>query len=387
MKRILIPALAAVFLALFLAACKSEAVLPIEITNNPKQSALDLAVHDLVQQHQDGLNTVGLSVGFLRHDSLFFYGYGEPALGDGEAPDAHTRFEIGSISKVFTAIAATEWLAEQSLTPDSAIRPWLPADLPELSRGGTAVTFRHLMTHSSGLSYMPGNMGPKLYLNIAEAWSGYDSLKLYDCLRKEKLHAEPGTEFRYSNLAVGTLGTILERSTGLEYGEIIRQRIADPLGLADTKAVLSSAEQEFMAAGYKGRKEIPRWTSLNALDGAGVLRSSAYDLMLFARANLNPPAGPLGEAITRCQQPAFAGPSEDGQAVDMGLGWVLLPYEGSTEPALFHNGGTGGFSTNLFVFKDKQAALCVLFNSVSASQAEDEARRALIEGLIGLSAE
>ncbi|GAB4413722.1 MAG: hypothetical protein OHK0039_20910 [Bacteroidia bacterium] len=369
-------------LALLLATgCGRQADFSSELTDNPRNSALDMQVHDLVTTYEQDLNTPGMVIGLLRNDSTFVYGYGERRVGSGEVPDAHTFFEIGSITKVFTAIATQQWLDAQGLSVDAPVGDYLPADLPTLEREGSEVTFRHLMTHSSGLAYMPGNMGPRLYLDIDRAWARYDSSQLYDCLRKEEPAHRPGDRWMYSNLAVGTLGTILERNTGMAYGDLIATQICDPLGLGETRATLSASEMERMSDGHVGRKAIDLWTDLNALDGAGVLRSTAADLLHFARANLDLPASTLGAAMQSCQQEHFVGPSDQDSAIHMGLGWVILNPGDSLRQAWFHDGGTGGFESNLLVFPGTRRALVVLMNSRAANKTQTTARVAFLTRL------
>ncbi len=339
---------------------------------NPLQSQMDKDVHAAFLQYRSKINTVGLTIGILRNDETHFYGYGETKIGNRQTPDSLTFFEIGSITKVFTVIAAVDFLNERNLPLETPIKEFLPSDIPQLQKGGVEINFQHLMTHTSGLPYMPDNLGLNTILNIDKAWREYSPEKLYQYLRRVKLESTPGTRWQYSNLAVGALGHILERSTSKKYEQIIRERVTLPLGLGDTKMTLSETEWRRMSKGYEGAKEIDYWSDLNALNGAGVLRSTTADLLKFAKINFNLPDTPLGRAMQRCQQQTFVGKDKDGKLHVSYLGWQGAAD--SAEPIWFHDGGTGGFHTNLFLFQRSRTALVVFFNSVETSKSQTEAR-------------
>ncbi len=351
---------------------------------NPLETQMDQDIHRAFLDYRGKINTVGLTIGVLKDDQVFFYGYGETQKGNKQVPDSTTFFEIGSITKVFTSIAALDFLRERNLGIETPIKAFLPNDLPTLKKGDVEVNFKHLMTHTSGLPYMPDNMGFDLYLNIDEAWRAYSPSKLYQCLKSVKLESVPGARWSYSNLALGTLGHILERNTGKPYEQIIRERISLPLGLLDTKMTLNATEMSRMAKGYKGGKVINYWEDLNALNGAGVLRSTTADLLKFAKINLNLPDTPLGETMRSCQQKYFEGKDKDGNDHISYLGWQDLSIGNDLQPTWFHNGGTGGFSTNLILFQDSRTALVVLFNSIETKESESIARGELLVRLTNI---
>ncbi len=375
-----------ILLPLLVLGCKRDAGFDPTLSSNPLVSAQDLAVDQLVSDYKDRINTVGLTIGILHNDSVFVYGYGETKAGNGVTPDGHTFFEMGSLTKIFTAIATQRFLDDRGLSANAFVNDFLPADIPSLEKEGKKVTLLHLITHTSGLPYMPDNMGPNLVLNIDKAWREYDTLKLYKCLRGVALEFTPESKWKYSNLAVGTLGTILERNEGKSYGQIIQDEIAGPLGLTETKATLSSAEMTRMADGHKGGKKVDFWTDLNAMNGAGVLRSTILDLLEFGRINLDPPATPLGQSMLTCQQPTLARQAVvQDTLIQMGQGWLIQTTAAIQQPFLYHNGGTGGFQTEFMVFPEDNAVLAISFNSLTTTKDQNEARNDFLLALAELA--
>jgi serine-type D-Ala-D-Ala carboxypeptidase/endopeptidase len=362
--------------------CTKDPIAPAELSTNPLMSQMDKDIDALVQKHRDALNTVGMTVGFWKDGESASYGYGEIKKGGKQVPDAHTFFEIGSITKTFTAAAMVQWLNEKGLSLESPIQPFLPSFIPTLSKGGVSVNFKQMLNHSSGLAYFPSNLN--LLLNDdAKELARYSEAKLFDYLEKGKLNATPGTTYEYSNTALGLAGTILARENKTTYGDYLRLKMCEPLGLFETKAQLSAEEKIRMADGHRGGKKVDLWESLGALDGAGILRSTTSDLLKYGAACINPPNTPLGRAMNTAQVSTLNNAKNLIESVEVGLGWHQLKTADKTGTLLFHDGGTGGFNCSLILDKEKKLVLVVCYNSYNGgSKAEAEARTALNNDLL-----
>lgn len=355
--------------------CSKDPITPADLSNNPLATQLDKDVDALVKKHRSSLNTVGLSIGIWKDGQSNIYGYGETRKGTQQVPDAHTFFEIGSITKTFTATAMVQWLNEKGLSLEHPIQAFLPSFIPSLEKGGMKITFKQLLNHSSGLAYFPDNLN--LLLNTeAEALASYSETKLFDYLKKGKLNAVPGTTYEYSNTALGLAGTILARENQLSYGDYLQAKVCGPLGLFETKVKLSSEEKTRMADAHKGGKKTAWWESLGALDGAGVMRSTTADLLKYGVANLNPPENALGQAMRTAHIATFRDAKNLGDNIEVCLGWIKVkPGDGSPE-FLVHDGGTGGFNSFLIVDKTNQLVLVVWYNSHNAASKEEAQARA-----------
>jgi CubicO group peptidase (beta-lactamase class C family) len=239
-----------------------------------------------------------------------------------------------------------------------------------------------MLNHSSGIAYFPSNLN--LLLNDdAKELARYSEAKLFDYLEKGKLNATPGTTYEYSNTAMGLAGTILARENKTTYGDYLRMKMCEPLGLFETKAQLSAEEKIRMADGHRGGKKVDLWESLGALDGAGVLRSTTSDLLKYGAACINPPNTPLGRAMSIAQVSTLKNAKNLTESVEVCLGWHQLKTEDKTGTLLFHDGGTGGFNCSLILDKEKKLVLVVCYNSYNGgNKAEAEARTALNNDLL-----
>ncbi len=244
-------------------------------------------------------------------------------------------FEIGSVSKGITGLLYADALDRRELTPQSRLADCL--DLAGSPIG--AVPLAQLATHSSGLPRLaPGSQAMRRTWELLRHGTNpyRDTLpELLDHVRSIKL-ADPAAQSRpsYSNLGFQLLGHAVAAAAGLSYAELVRVRLAEPLGLSETYAPLSAAElrPEAVVALSRGGRLVDPWANV-AIAPAGGVRSSARDLALLATALLDGSA-PGVRALDPVRD--FSGP-----AARIGAGWHVLetPYGVVT----WHNGGTGGF--------------------------------------------
>ena len=338
------------FFALLSCQETAKVITPATLTNNPLHSKMDSTVQKVFSDNLEKLDSPGISIGILKDGNTTFYGYGETALGNGIVPNENTFFEIGSITKTFTAIAIAEMLLNEQKDINTPVKSYLPSGLPTLQRGGVEVNFKHLLTHTSGMPGMPNNY---------HSYKKYGNEELYQYLYNVELESVPFSKYLYSNTGFAILGNILERHYKGSYNELITSRVLTPLHLNDTKANFEDTDLNRWAKGYKNGKEADYLKSLNAMNGAGVLKSTSKDLLLYAEANLTPPDNTLGRAIVLTHQKSYSDDYEED-----GLAWIFLKSQGNTNKRiLWHNGGTGGFNSWLYINEQNNSALVILFNS------------------------
>jgi hypothetical protein len=115
---------------------------------NPLSSSVDKAVDSLLQPFITQANTVGVSIAVLVDGKVYYYGYGETAKGNNHVPEPNTIFEIGSISKTFTATLLADAVNKNKISLDAPANKYLPDSVPQLSFGGTPITVKTLINHS-----------------------------------------------------------------------------------------------------------------------------------------------------------------------------------------------------------------------------------------------
>jgi CubicO group peptidase (beta-lactamase class C family) len=354
------------------AACKPE-IIPAPDTdffNNPLQSQLDKDVHQFYQDYKLKMNAVSLSIGILENNTFHTYGYGETVLGNKTAPTENTFYEIGSVSKVFTALTAGIWLKQNNISLDAKIGSYLPSSIPLLQKNGTAVSFKNLLTHTSGLDRDPLEI--LLSKDLAAAYATFDSSKLYNYLKTAPLNSTPGSLYDYSNTGFGTMATILERQTHKSYEALIKEKITTVLAMNNTKVNLSPADELLAAKPYEGKILQPA-IKFQAFNGAGALKSTTGDMLKFANAYINyTGSAELVNAMQACEKVQYAGNEAGGGQIETGLAWDYLPLAADNLYTLVHPGATFGHSSVLIINKKNKKAL-VMFITIPSTAAEQTA--------------
>lgn len=269
-------------------------------------------------------------------------------------PGPDTLFQIGSVTKVVTALLLADAAARGEVTLEEPVTTFVP----ELSavQGGAAVTLAHLATHTSGLPRLPPGLLREGLRHREDPYRDLDAEALRWAVTRTRLRSTPGVRVRYSNYGAGLLGLALEVITGATYASLVADRVAAPLGLRDTVVTPRPDQADRRAVGHSRRgRPVPYW-DLAALAGAGALFSTPHDLLRLLRAHLDPPAGTLGEAVRLVQQPR----ARAGRMLQVGLGWHLTPLPRTPHTVLWHNGGTGGFSSYVGMLPGALAGVVVL---------------------------
>lgn len=294
----------------------------------------------------------GLSIGYIEGD-----GFGIVHLGNAAEPgkkaDNGTLYEIGSLSKVFTGLLLADAALRDEINLYTTADVANPAGITLPSRDGRSIKWIDLSTHRAGLPRLPGNFTTA---DSPNPYREYDSMKAAEFLKTYQLPRQPGKAQEYSNFGASVLGYLVAAKAGKSYEQLLQERIAGPLKMADCTVSMSSDQQKRLATPHgKYGSAAPPWDFAD-LPGAGGIHATLRDMMRFAKAQLEPPIGPIGEAIELAWK-QHAEADESGPA--MGLGWIIAG-DGQTR---LHNGQTGGSTSALFINRKLKCAVVILCNT------------------------
>lgn len=299
-------------------------------------SAIDAQLH--------GLPGVGIAVLTVDGERTDFKSYGVRFGGE-------SRFEIGSISKTFTAALFADMVERGEVAPDDAIEQYLPAGSTAPTFEGRHITLVDLATQTSGLPRLPSNLAPR---DPNNPYADYDEAKLLAFLATYSLQRAPGARYEYSNLGFGLLGYLLARRLHVDYATAIRTRILVPLGMTHTVVAMAGTAPIRTVGGHDADGDpVPNWT-FDGLAGAGAVVSTPNDMLRYARANLDPPAGMVGDALRAAQRPVRD--ADFGRRI--GYAWMTQP----NGDVVWHNGATAGFRSLLGLDPSHRRAIVVLAN-------------------------
>jgi D-alanyl-D-alanine-carboxypeptidase/D-alanyl-D-alanine-endopeptidase len=318
----------------------------------PSDTEIQRILADRIDVQKQG---VGIVVGILEAHKRRVVAYGSLEKGDPRKLNGDTLFEIGSITKVFTALLAADMAQRGELKLDDPIAEYLPATTKVPERGGKQITLIDLATHTSGLPRMPDNFRPK---DPNNPYADYSLDALYSFLSSYELRRDIGIKYVYSNLGFGLLGLGLAQRAGMDYERLVVTRICDPLGMSSTRITLSQDLRERYAAGHSSDLvTVPHW-DVHTLPGAGALRSSANDLLTFLAAMMGDSKNPLANAQKTTL--AITRPT-DWPFWATGLGWDIDSSGGGK--IISKGGDTAGFSTYIGYRPQTGVGVVVLANT------------------------
>jgi D-alanyl-D-alanine-carboxypeptidase/D-alanyl-D-alanine-endopeptidase len=321
------------------------------------QTPTDEAIRAILQERVEVAHqSVGIVAGLIHSSGRQLVTYGQSGAANGRPLDGDTVFEIGSITKVFTALLLADMVTHGEVNLSDPVARYLPAEVKVPSRGGKQITLLDLATYTSGLPRNPDNAVPK---DADNPRADYTVEQLYAFLSGHTLRHDPGTRYEYANLGFGLLGHALALRAGKSYEELILSRVCKPLGLESTGISLSASMRERLAQGHNSILKPTKNWDLPTLAGAGALRSTANDLFAFLDAvTFARPDTPLRSAIEmllKTRREAYE------RNVKVALGWFISLGEGNE--IVWKEGGTGGYSSFIgFSLRNRQASI-VLSNA------------------------
>jgi CubicO group peptidase (beta-lactamase class C family) len=305
----------------------------------------------IVQAAEERINAKwypSLVIAFVDGDKSKVASFGK--LDNGKAPDGSSVYEIGSITKTFTAALLAQAILSGRVKPDSAVTELLPGfRIP--SRNGKLITVANLATQSSGLPYMPDNLAAT---DRGNPYADYDAARLSVFLAGYQLKRDPDEAYEYSNLGFGLLGFALTQPRS--YGSVVQAKIFQPLGMTMSGVGLTDAMRSHLATGHDRHNQgAENWT-FDVLAGCGAIDSTAEDMLRYLKANMAAGKTALSPAFDLAQQPR--------RAVDkterIGLAWMRRPA--NPEDIIWHNGATFGYSSFIGFTADGKRGIVILTN-------------------------
>jgi CubicO group peptidase (beta-lactamase class C family) len=329
-------------------------------TDNPMHSKMDSVVDKLLSAYIQTKGNVGLSAAVYYNGADHYYNYGETKVGTHELPDAHTLYEIGSITKTFTATLLAKAVTDGLVTLDDHITKFLP-DSVAANVDISTITLRELSNHTSGLPRMPDNINQTV-TDLKQPYEHYDEAHMFAFLKSFKSVRPAGASYEYSNLAQGLLGVILERIYHKPYEELLKLYITTPLQLNNTKIRLTEMDVKHLAQGYdETYNPVAIWRQMST-KAAGAIKSDAADMLKYGKYQLASHNNLLSKALKLTHQQTL----DDG-VNKVGLGWHYLHAD--ADPVIQHSGGTGGYRTAIAVNLNRDLVVVVLTNNASTGDA------------------
>lgn len=342
-KHLLLPALA--FWALVAPCLPARAAEP-----SLPAAAIDRAVRSLLHASK----TPGATIAVVEDGRIVYaHGYGLRNVAGKLGADANTHYQIGSMTKQFTAAAILQLRDAGKLTLNEKLAKILPT-----APHADEITIRELLTHTSGLRNYTNISG---FVRLAGKPGSYN--KMIALIAKKPLNFRPGSRFDYSNTNYILLGKIVEVLSGESYQKYVQEHEFRPAGMAHTTWISDEAHLHDMATGYmvaKDGKAVPAPPLRSTWAwSAGAIVSTVGDFARWTNALSSGKIVPLhdfAEMTTPVHVPY-------GSSGGYGFGLIRDRFQGQAR--IEHGGGTFGFSTDGALFPSQHLAIVAFTDSRS----------------------
>lgn len=302
-----------------------------------------------------------LSIAIIRDGKVYKFHRGN--LSDGKPPMDETLYEIASITKTFTGTLLAQAVVEGKVDLEEDIRKYLPENYPNLEFSKKPITFRHLVTHTSGLPHMIPDREEifedpdwdQLPFIINELQAGLSRKQFLAELHKVNLDTLPGFKFKYSNAAANLLGYCLERVYDMPYDQMIRKFILEPLHMRDTHLRIADEDQHRLAKGFNANGiEMPPRAN-KELQAEGGLISNLDDMIKYMQYHLDE----SHSIVATSHSELFEGRYGD---FENGLFWQIFK-NGDGPRTIFQNGGAFGTSSWLTLIPETKTGIFIITNA------------------------
>jgi D-alanyl-D-alanine-carboxypeptidase/D-alanyl-D-alanine-endopeptidase len=321
----------------------------------------DAEIHQLLTARVQALagqqDGIGIVVGIVGPQGRRIISYGHIDQNDSRLVDGDTQFEIGSITKVFTALLLADMVRTHEIALDDPVAKYVPPDDKIPQPNGRPITLVDLATHTSGLPFMPAESPtPNGFDN-----PNHDTAQFYRFLAQ--YNPTRGTGWDYSNLGYWLLSECLASRGGMEYESLLRTRVLVPLKLTSTTFTPSPKTKADLAVGHNAvlqpSQPFASAPAYGSMAAAGGLVSSVNDLLTFLSATMGYEDSPLTPAMAvmlNTRRPI----GEPGE--EQALGWRISGH--GDDALIFHDGATWGFASDMAWDPRIRVGIVVLSNQL-----------------------
>ncbi|AXJ01436.1 CubicO group peptidase, beta-lactamase class C family [Cyclonatronum proteinivorum] len=343
--------------ALFLTALWMAALIPAAGAQHLSE-ALETHITRMMSYEQ----IPGLALAVHEADgSVWFQNFGQMGLDDERPVTEHSLFEIGSVTKTFTGSLFLLLMEAHGFDGETSVNSLLEGSGLQLPDQESApITLNHLMTHTSGLPRLPGNMTPA---DDRDPYKDYSTEQLKAYAAAVQPQRAPGEDWEYSNFTFMVLGFLAAYLENRDFDQLIREHLTEPLGMTRTLREVPEALQPDVAGGSMFGAYAPAW-HFDELRGLGELRSTSADLIRYLEAHLGTDSFARSAALQAGHQPRYSLSDE----LHMGFSWFIRDLNENAGRLIYHGGGTGGFRSAIAFDPASGRAAVALTNSNSDVQ-------------------
>ena len=335
----------------------------------------------LIENEMEERHIVGLSIAIVRgNKTVYAKGFGFADLEKRIPAGEETIYRMGSLSKVFTAVAVMQLVEEGRIDPDAPIETYLPAfDIRHRFDDRTPITVRRLLTHHAGF--------PTDLMAGADTVAPESLDALIEQLSREYTAQPVGKVFQYSNIGYAVLGKIIEAVSGRPFEQYMKERIFQPLGMAESAFSPNEKIHQRLATGYLRGKPAPQY-AVREKPAAG-LYASVSDVARFLRTILSVKAADRTAVLKKRSVEEMLSKQNTDTPLDLdlscGLGWQLthrLSNELNAGPMAWHDGRLWHFFSSMAILPEHSLGVVVAANTDTANSSVSKIAKGILRKIL-----
>lgn len=283
----------------------------------------------------------------------FHYG----RLNNGKKPNSNTVYEIGSLTKTYTGLLLSQAVHDGKINLDADVRNYLDDKYPNLVLAdGGPITFRHLITHTSGLPLVMNCENGKQ--NVAEQIACFKNFKredFFEALKTVHLEDNSGENYHYSGVGIQLVGYILEKVYHMKHMDLLQKYAFPRSGEQQTFIELNHEENPNISIGYDSKGTL--MPLINGFyDYSGGMKASTASMLSYIKMYLE-----SNDAVVRQTMDRLAGNDQYGRA----YAWNTYEYD-TQKKMLYHNGSSFGHSSWIALYPNQKVGIFIVTNVVTA---------------------
>lgn len=291
-------------------------------------------------------NHTQLSIAVIQDGKTKYYGIIKENDTIRPIDNQNKVFEIGSLTKTFTSTVLASLVMDKKLKLTDNVNTYFPFPFKD----SIDINFQNLANHTSGMARLPDNLDAS---DVSNPYKSYGKEEMEAYLKNNlKLNTPPAQSYAYSNLGAGLLGYTLGLSQHTTFQNLLQKRVFDKYKMKNSYTSSHNLNDKLVKGRNPDGEIFTNW-DFDVLFGGGGILSTTEDLSKYAKAQLNLKNKEL--ALTR--KPTFT----INENMKIGLGWHILKSKQGTD-LIWHNGGTGGYSSSMVMNMNNKTAVIILSN-------------------------
>lgn len=335
---------------------------PEKTPNTSQEESLKSIVNEIVEKYLNQPGNVGLVIGLLNDTSTAYLSYGLTEVSGFQKPDKNTLFEIGSLTKPFTALLALELARKNKLNFEDAITQHLPDSLT--NEHLKKITLNNLLLHSAQLPRKPFNLS-LTGGNNDNPYKNYTNQHLLEYIDVFKpIKRKKRQTFKYSNLGYGVLGLALQNAGNASYKNLLNKHVINPLNLKNTFFTIPEKKRINLATPHSfNGTPTENYTYNSTMEASSGLYSCAEDLITLIKKQIQSgPANSVATSLQKCLEPQR---KTNLKHTYVTYGWNYIDRGKRIPPVYIYNGGTAGYRAYVAFVKENNTGVVVLSNSAN----------------------